>query len=73
MTVNIKKIHPLRLVVVIFFSAALFAACNNGVKEVKPAEEKTVEAKKDSLPPIDKKDSVTTTAPETIKNTPSGN
>jgi hypothetical protein len=63
-----KKFHPLRLVAFIFFSAALIAACNNSSNDAKPGEEKQVEVKKDSLPPIDKTDSVTTTAPETIKN-----
>jgi hypothetical protein len=63
-----KKFQPLHLVALIFFSAVLIAACNNSSNDAKPVEEKPVEVKKDSLPPIDKTDSVTTTAPETIKN-----
>ncbi len=71
MTQNIQKFHPLRYFVIVIFSAAIIVACNSNNKtneEPKPAEAQPAEIKKDSLPPIDKTDTVTTTAPETIKN-----
>jgi hypothetical protein len=63
---NIKTFQPFRLLAIIFLAATLITACKN--KESKTTEVQSTEVKKDTLPALDKKDTLSTTRPETIKN-----
>ena len=70
------KIKPLKqFAILITLSTALLAACNSSGKKVEESDSvrvKTDSVTTDSIPPL-VTDPNTTTRPETIKNTTSGN
>jgi hypothetical protein len=63
---KIKTFQPFRLLTIIFLAASLMTACKN--KESKTTEVQSSKEKKDTLPALDKNDTLSTTRPETIKN-----
>jgi hypothetical protein len=63
---NMKIVNPLRWLAVVVLAITLLSACES--KERKSTETETRIGKKDSLPPLDDDDSLSSTRPETIKN-----
>jgi hypothetical protein len=61
-----KRPQPLRWIGIFFLVSAIMFSCEN--KDKKTTEVQATEVKVDSLPALDKKDSGSTTRPETIKN-----
>lgn len=60
---TIKQPNSLRWLAIIVFAATIMVACNEGETKTE-----TIEVKTDSMPALDK-DTLSTTRPETIKNT----
>lgn len=63
---NIKTKKSFQWMAIILLATTLMIACDN--KETKTTEVEATEVKTDTLPALDKKDSLSTTRPEPIKN-----
>ena len=60
-----KIVNPLRWLAVVVLAITLLSACES--KEKKSTETETKKETRDSLPPLDVDDSLSSTRPETIK------